>query len=384
MDAKSRTLPLDKERRGAAFWQAEPSLARSRTEQDEHGHMKRALITGVSGQDGSYLAEYLLERNYDVFGLTRVSVARHRFENLSGVMDHPRLQLLQGDMQDQGSLESAVRKAEPDEVYHLAALSYVPDSWKYPTYAMDVNAGGTVRMLEAVRKFARRARFYQASTSEMYGNIPQSPQNEDTLFAPNSPYGAAKVAAHCTAVSYRKGHGMYVACGILFSHKSPRCGDQFLLKQVPLHAVKVANGLTKEKLKIRNLDSVCDWGWAPEYVPTMHAMLQQLMPEDWVIGQGEGFTVKELLDTAFGAFAGRRLEWRNWVEVVPNSDDVTVVRTNLVADSSKAKAQLGWNPQVRFTELVKRMVRWAEVKLGLRVEPDVPPRVFGAQSRTSR
>jgi GDPmannose 4,6-dehydratase len=322
--------------------------------------LRRALITGISGQDGSYLAEHLLGLDYTVFGLTRVSAVRQEYQNLSRIMGHLKLHLLQGDVQDIGSLELAVRTAHPDEVYHLAAVSYVPDSWKYPVYALDVNAGGAARILEAARKIAPDARVYQASTSEMYGRIHASPQNEDSPFAPNSPYAAAKIAAHYIARSYREEYGMYVACGILFSHKSPRCGEQFLLKRIPLHALKIAKGLTTEKLLLRNLDSVCDWGWAPEYAQIMHSILQQPGPEDWVIGQGEGFTVRDLLDSTFG---GLHLDWREWVEVVSNSDDLIVTRTNLIADPSKARARLGWNPRIRFPDLMERMNKWAEARL---------------------
>jgi len=308
---------------------------------------RRALVTGVTGQDGSYLAEFLLDRGYKVFGLVRrTSALRHeRIEHLEG-----RLELLTGDLTDQGSLYRALDLAQPHEVYNLAAQSFVPTSWSEPVLTAEVTALGPMRLLEALRLVAPEARFYQASTSEMFGKAPP-PQRETTPFHPRSPYGVAKVYAHFATVNHRESYGTFAVSGILFNHESPRRGEEFVTRKVTRAVGRIAAGLQHE-LRLGNLDARRDWGDARDFVRAMWAMLQQDEPRDYVIATGVTHSVRELVQLAF-ARAG--LEWRQHVRV-----DEDLLRPaevdHLVGDASLAHAELGWRPLVDFETLIADMV----------------------------
>jgi len=324
---------------------------------------KRALITGVSGQDGSYLSELLLEAGYEVWGLSRLTAHRsENLQNLKSCIGKKGFHLIYGDMSDGGSLEEAVRQSKPDEVYNLAAHAYVPASWDRPEIVTDVNYTGVVRLLEAVRRQSPKARVYQASTSEMFGNAKESPQNEKTKFMPESPYAMTKVAAHELAEMYRERYGLWVTCGILFSHKSERCGEQFLLRRLPKYVVELnrtlfnsSNGHTKPNpMVLSNLDSKCDWGYAPEYVEMIWKMLQAPSPGTWVVGTGETHTVQELISETFRQI---NQDWKPWIRVKENTE--AVVRTNLCADTHKVKKEFGWVAKTRFKGLVEKMYEHA-------------------------
>jgi len=308
---------------------------------------RRALVTGVTGQDGSYLAEFLLERGYEVWGLVRRSASSNQ-ERLEGVRE--RLHLVNGDLLDQSSLMSALAEARPDEVYNLAAQSFVPTSWSEPVFTAEATALGVTRLLEAIRAVAPEARFYQASTSEMFGKA-APPQSEATPFHPRSPYGVAKVYGHWATVNYRESYGMYAASGILFNHESPRRGREFVTRKVTRGAARIACGL-EDHVRLGNLEARRDWGYAGDYVRAMWLMLQQDEPRDYVIATGETHSVRELCEVAFAA-AG--LDWQAHVRL----DDALLRPAevdHLVGDPTRAREELGWTPEVGFEELVGRMV----------------------------
>ena len=309
---------------------------------------KRALITGITGQDGSYLAELLLSRGYEVYGMVR-RASVERFDRISHIQD--RITLVQGDLTDQSSLDSAVQSTVPDEVYNLAAQSFVPTSWNQPTLTGEVTGLGATRVLEAVRKIKPDARFYQASSSEMFGKVRDVPQTEQTPFYPRSPYGVAKVYAHYITINYRESYNLYACSGILFNHESPRRGLEFVTRKITNGVARIKLGLSKE-LRLGNLDAKRDWGYAGDYVEAMWLMLQQDAPDDFVVATGHTHTVKEFVEAAFGA-AG--LDWQKYVVIDPKFIRPAEVEL-LIGDPAKAKKKLGWEPKVSFEELVKMMV----------------------------
>jgi GDPmannose 4,6-dehydratase len=310
--------------------------------------MKRALITGITGQDGSYLAELLLEQGYQVFGLVRRSSTLN-FERIAHIQD--RLELISGDLSDQNSLFFALQQSDPTEVYNLAAQSFVQTSWPQPILTGDVTALGATRVLEAIRIFNKNIRFYQASSSEMFGKVQAVPQREDTPFYPRSPYGVAKVYAHWITVNYRESYGMFATSGILFNHESPRRGLEFVTRKVTDAAARIKLGLANE-LRLGNLDAKRDWGYAGDYVRAMWLMLQQEEPEDYVVAMGETHSVEELVHTAFSYL---ELDWRDYVVQDPRFMRPAEVDL-LIGEPSKAREKLGWTPKVGFQELVRMMV----------------------------
>jgi GDPmannose 4,6-dehydratase len=317
--------------------------------------LKRALVTGITGQDGSYLAELLLDKGYEVFGLVRRSSTLN-FERIEAIQD--RVQLLQGDLLDQNSLLEAVRSAKPDEIYNLAAQSFVQTSWNQPVLTGEFTALGVTRLLEAARIMAPEARIYQASSSEMFGNAP-APQNETTPFAPRSPYGVAKVYGHYIAVNYRESYDMYVSSGILFNHESPRRGLEFVTRKITDGAARIKLGLAK-KLALGNLDAARDWGYAGEYVDAMWRMLQLDTPQDFVIATERTHTVREFARLAFAAVG---LDWQDHVVVDPRFVRPAEVN-QLIGDCRAARAAFGWQPQVHLPQLVEMMVRADLERLG--------------------
>lgn len=316
---------------------------------------KRALITGVSGQDGSYLAELLLAKDYNVYGIVRRS-SSFNTRRLDPIyedphMSHTRLQLVYGDLADASSVHRIVRDIEPDEVYNLGAQSHVRVSFDNPEYTGDITGLGTVRLLEAIREIPRRPRFYQASSSEMFGLVQEVPQKESTPFYPRSPYGAAKVYSYWMTVNYRESYGLHTSNGILFNHESPRRGPTFVTRKITRAVAAIKYGL-QNKLYLGNLEAKRDWGFAGDYVEAMWLMLQQDHGDDFVIATGEQHSVREFLEEAFG-YAG--LEWQKYVEIDSRYYRPTEVDT-LLGDASKAKRVLEWTPRMTFKELVKRMV----------------------------
>lgn len=310
--------------------------------------MRKAIITGISGQDGSHLAELLLDKGYHVYGLVRRHSAEH-YPRLAGIRD--RITLIPGDLCDAPSLDRAVEKVQPDEVYNLAAMSFVGASWGQPALTTEVNALGVLRLLEAVRRYCPRARFYQASTSEMFGLIRESPQRETTPFHPRSPYGVAKVYAHFLTANYRESYGLFACSGILFNHEGPRRGAEFVTRKITRAVAAIKLGMESE-LRLGNLASRRDWGYAGDYVDAMWRMLQQERPDDFVIGTGTNHSVEDFVAIAF-AHAG--LDWRDHVVVDAQLYRPAEVDT-LLADASKAHRVLGWAPAVSFERLVRMMV----------------------------
>ncbi len=310
---------------------------------------RKAFITGITGQDGSYLSELLLSKGYEVFGLVRRSSTANT-SRIEHILD--RVELIQGDMADQGSLVHAIKKSEPDEVYNLAAQSFVGSSWSQPLYTGDVTALGTARLLEAVRICRPEAKFYQASSSEMFGKVQETPQTERTPFYPRSPYAVAKLYGHWIAVNYRESYGMFVCNGILFNHESPRRGIEFVTRKISDGVARIYHGLEKE-LKLGNLDAKRDWGYAGDYVEAMWLMLQHDMPGDYVVATGETHSVREFCEVAF-AEAG--LDWEKYVRTDPRFMRPAEVNA-LLGDSSKARDVLGWKPRTPFKDLVRMMVR---------------------------
>ncbi|MBI4323476.1 MAG: GDP-mannose 4,6-dehydratase [Candidatus Omnitrophica bacterium] len=310
---------------------------------------KRALITGLTGQDGSYLAELLLDKGYKVYGMVRRS-SLERFDRIKHLLD--RIHLVQGDLTDQSSLDEAVKRTQPDEVYNLAAQSFVPTSWNQPVLTGEVTGLGVTRMLEAVRRYKRDAKFYQASSSEMFGKVHQSPQNEQTSFYPRSPYGVAKVHGHMITVNYRESYRLFACSGILFNHESPRRGLEFVTRKITYGVAKIKLGLAKE-LRLGNLSARRDWGFAGDYVEAMWLMLQQDRPDDYVIATGESHSVQDVVNKAFTA---AELDPKAYVVV-----DQALFRPaeveNLIGDASKARRVLGWHPRTSFGELIDTMVK---------------------------
>ena len=309
---------------------------------------KRALITGITGQDGSYLAELLLDRGYEVHGMVR-RASTEKFDRLEHLRD--RITLHQGDLLDQRSLADTLRAAKPDEIYNLAAMSYVAVSWLQPTLTAEFTGVGVTRMLEAMRETCPDARFYQASSSEMFGKVLETPQTEDTPFYPRSPYGVAKAYGHFITVNYRESYDLHATSGILFNHESPRRGLEFVTRKITWHAAAIKHGRAKE-LRLGNLDAKRDWGYAKDYVEAMWLMLQQDTADDYVIATGQTNTVRECVEIAFDQ-AGLP-DWEQYVVLDPAFLRPAEVDL-LVGDPSKAKRDLGWEPKTTFEELIRLM-----------------------------
>ena len=309
---------------------------------------KRALITGITGQDGSYLAELLLEKGYEVFGLVRRS-STVNFERIGHLQD--KIELISGDLLDQKSLVSALQAARPQEVYNLGAQSFVPVSWEQPMLTGEVTGLGVTRLLEAIRTCDENIRFYQASTSELFGKAQETPQNEQTAFYPRSPYGVSKLYAHWITINYRESYGLFACSGILFNHESPRRGREFVTRKITYGVARIKHGLDQE-LRLGNLDSRRDWGHAGDFVRAMWMMLQQDDPDDYVIATGTSRTIREFCEVAF-AHVG--LDWRQYVVVDERFLRPAEVHT-LLGDATKAREELGWEPEVGFEEMVRQMV----------------------------
>lgn len=318
--------------------------------------MKKALITGITGQDGSYLAEFLLEKGYKVYGLTR-RTSTPNYNRIDDIVEE--IELISGDLLDQHSLTNAIKETSPDEVYNLGAQSFVKTSWEQPMFTGESTALGVTRMLEAIKINKTDSKFYQASSSEMFGKVRETPQNESTPFYPRSPYGVAKVYGHWITVNYRESYDMYAVSGILFNHESPRRGLEFVTRKISNSVAKIKYGKL-DKLHLGNPDSKRDWGYAKDYVEAMWLMLQQPNADDYVIGSGETHSVREFTQLAF-QFAGIK-DWED--RVVFNDPRYTrpAEVDLLIADPSKAKKLLGWEPKTSFNELVEIMVE-ADLKL---------------------
>jgi len=312
---------------------------------------KVALITGITGQDGSYLAEFLLEQGYKVVGMVRRS-STVNFDRIAHLQEMEALELVQGDLLDQMSLVDILRDSRPQEVYNLAAQSFVPTSWRQPVLTGEFTALGVTRMLDAVRIVDPEIRFYQASSSEMFGKVQAVPQNEDTPFYPRSPYGVAKVYGHWITINYRESYNLFACSGILFNHESPRRGLEFVTHKVTHAVARIKLGLQHE-LHLGNLDARRDWGYAKDYVRAMWLMLQQDGPDDYVISTGETHSVRELCQVAFNYLG---LDWEKHVVVDEKSYRPAEVDL-LIGDANKAKTQLGWQPEVSFKELIEMMVQ---------------------------
>jgi len=309
---------------------------------------KTALITGITGQDGSYLAEFLLSQGYEVAGMVRRS-STVNFGRIEHIQDQ--VTLVHGDLLDQTSLIDILRQHRPDEIYNMAAQSFVPVSWNQPVLTGEFTALGVTRMLEAMRSVVPEARFYQASSSEMFGQVREVPQRETTPFHPRSPYGVAKVYGHWITVNYRESYDLYSCSGILFNHESPRRGLEFVTRKVTYGAARIKLGLASE-LRLGNLDARRDWGFAGDYVKAMWLMLQQDQPDDYVVGTGETRSVRDLCEVAFNRLG---LDWNKYVQVDQQYYRPAEVDL-LVSDPTKAKEQLGWEPEVSFQELIHMMV----------------------------
>ncbi|HOK66129.1 MAG TPA: GDP-mannose 4,6-dehydratase [Anaerohalosphaeraceae bacterium] len=321
---------------------------------------KKALITGITGQDGSYLTELLLEKGYEVYGIVRrsSSFSTERIDHLYQDPHHqPPLKLIYGDLTDGGNLSTILNEIQPDEVYNLGAQSHVRVSFDQPIYTVNVDALGTLRLLEALRMMKKPPRFYQASSSEMYGRVAEIPQTEKTPFYPRSPYACAKVYAFWQTVNYREAYGLFTCNGILFNHESPRRGETFVTRKITRAAGRIKMGL-QDKLYLGNLDARRDWGFAGDYVEAMWRMLQQDQPDDYVVATGESHSVREFLDEVFGYLD---LDWHQYVEIDPRYFRPTEVDV-LQGDASKARAKLGWKPKVTFKQLA-RMMTEADLKL---------------------
>ena len=310
--------------------------------------MPTALITGVTGQDGSYLAELLLAKGYRVVGVVR-RTSHDSYERIQHLVG--RMEIVPADLLDQHSLQSVVQAAQPDEVYNLAAQSFVPTSWTQPVLTGEFTALGVTRLLDAIRLVKRDARFYQASSSEMFGKVRETPQRETTPFHPRSPYGVAKVYGHHITVNYRESYGLFAVSGILFNHESPRRGLEFVTRRISHGVARIKHGLAAE-VRLGNLDAKRDWGFAGDYVDAMWRMLQQDAPDDFVVGTGKQHSVRDCCEVAF-AHAG--LDWRKHVVHDPAQDRPAEVET-LLADPSKARARLDWCPTVDFEHLIRMMV----------------------------
>lgn len=316
---------------------------------------KKALITGITGQDGSYLTELLLGKGYEVYGIIRRS-SSFNTERIDHIYQDPheagtRLKLIHGDLNDASSLNKILRDVQPDEIYNLGAQSHVRVSFDIPEYTAEVGALGTLRLLEAIHDTGIQTKFYQASSSELYGKVQEVPQRETTPFYPRSPYAVAKLYAYWITVNYRESYGMFACNGILFNHESPRRGETFVTRKITKAAAAIKLGL-QNKLYLGNLDAKRDWGHAQDYVEAMWLMLQQDEPDDYVIATGETHSIRELLDEAFGYL---RLDWHQYVEIDPRYYRPAEVDL-LIGDATKAKQKLGWEPKIKFQELVRTMV----------------------------
>lgn len=312
------------------------------------GPVPRALITGITGQDGSYLAEYLLSQGYEVVGVVR-RTSHHSYERIDHLLD--RVEIVPADLLDQHSLTVVLQETRPDEVYNLAAQSFVPTSWSQPVLTGEFTALGVTRLLEAVRLVHPTARVYQASSSEMFGKVVESPQTERTPFYPRSPYGVAKAYGHWITVNYRESYGLYAVSGILFNHESPRRGIEFVTRKVSDGVARIKLGLARE-VRLGNLDARRDWGFAGDFVEAMWLMLQQAVPRDYVIGTGETHSVRELVEIAFGHVG---LDWQKHVVVDERFYRPAEVDL-LQADPTRARTELGWRPRTPFRQLVTMMV----------------------------
>ena len=310
--------------------------------------MKTALITGITGQDGSYLAEFLLEKGYKVYGLERRNSSRER-RNIIEILD--KIELINGDLLDQASIIAAIKESNPDEIYNLAAQSFVGSSWGQPEYTGNVTALGALRMLEGIRQINPKIKYYQASSSEMFGKVKTMPQAESTQLHPRSPYGVAKCFAHWITQNYRESYGMFCVSGILFNHESPRRGEEFVTRKVTKAVARIKYGKQKE-LRLGNLDAERDWGHAQDYVEAMWLMMQQDKPEDFVIGTGISNSVRTMVETAFNHVG---LNYKDYVVVDPKFFRPAEVEI-LIADASKAEKILNWKPKITFKELIIEMV----------------------------
>lgn len=321
---------------------------------------KTALITGITGQDGSYLAEFLLEKGYKVYGMVR-RASVDKFERISHILD--KIELVQGDLLDQFSLVSALEKTQPAEVYNLAAQSFVPTSWAQPVLTSEFTAVGVTRLLEAIRFVNKAIKFYQASSSEMFGKVRETPQTELTPFHPRSPYGVSKAYGHYITVNYRESYGIFACSGILFNHESPRRGLEFVTRKITDGVARIKLGLSNE-LRLGNLDSKRDWGYAGDYVKAIWFMLQQEKPDDYVVATGETHAIKEFASIAFGHVG---LDWQQYVKT-----DLAFMRPAevdvLIGDARKAREILGWQPTVSFEEMVRMMVDSDVKRLGFASE----------------
>ena len=329
--------------------------------------MKKALITGITGQDGSYLAELLLEKGYEVHGIIRRS-SSFNTERIDHLYSDPhindvRMFLHYGDLSDSSNLSRLLEKIQPDEIYNLAAQSHVRVSFDMPEYTADVVGLGTIRILDAIKETQIKTKFYQASTSELYGKVVETPQTEKTPFYPRSPYACAKLYSYWITVNYRESYDMYACNGILFNHESPRRGETFVTKKIT-HAIARILNKEQDKLYLGNLDSKRDWGYAKDYVEAMWLMLQQEKADDYVIATGETHSVREFLDEAFGLV---NLDWKKYVEIDPRYYRPAEVDL-LLGDPSKAKEKLGWKPKTTFKELVKIMLEYDLKSVGLSLD----------------
>ncbi|HET6675185.1 MAG TPA: GDP-mannose 4,6-dehydratase [Nitrospiraceae bacterium] len=321
----------------------------------------KALITGITGQDGSYLAEFLLAKGYDVYGIIRRS-SSFNTDRIDRIYQDPhtadvRLHLVYGDLNDASSMNRILRTIQPDEIYNLGAQSHVRVSFDIPEYTAEITGLGTVRLLEAIRESGLMPKFYQASSSEMFGKAQEVPQRESTPFYPRSPYGAAKLYAYWITVNYREAYNLFACNGLLFNHESPRRGETFVTRKITKAAARIKLGLQQE-LFLGNLEARRDWGFAGDYVEAMWLMLQQDQPDDYVIATGETHTVREFLDVAFGHLG---LDWRGYVKIDPHYYRPTEVDL-LIGDASKAKQRLGWSPKIGFRDLAVMMVE-ADLKM---------------------
>ena len=329
--------------------------------------MKKALITGITGQDGSYLAELLLEKGYEVHGIIRRS-SSFNTERIDHLYRDPHINdvkmfLHYGDLSDSSNLSRLLEKIQPDEIYNLAAQSHVRVSFDMPEYTADVVGLGTIRILDAIQETQIKTKFYQASTSELYGKVVETPQTEKTPFYPRSPYACAKLYSYWITVNYRESYNMYACNGILFNHESPRRGETFVTKKIT-HAIARILNKEQDKLYLGNLDSKRDWGYAKDYVEAMWLMLQQEKPDDYVIATGETHSVREFLDEAFGLVG---LDWKKYVEIDPRYYRPAEVDL-LLGDPTKAKEKLGWHPKTTFKELVKIMLEYDLKNVGLSLD----------------
>lgn len=339
--------------------------------------MKKALITGITGQDGSYLAELLLDKGYEVYGIIRRS-SSFNTARIDHLYQDPhergvRLKLIYGDLSDSSSLNKIVQKVQPGEIYNLGAQSHVRVSFDIPEFTAEVTGLGTVRLLEAIREVGVKTKFYQASSSELFGKAKETPQNENTPFHPRSPYAAAKAYAYYITVNYREAYNIFACNGILFNHESPRRGETFVTRKITKAVARIKFGL-QDKLYLGNLDAKRDWGYAKDYVEAMWLMLQQDEPDDYVIATGESHSIKEFLEEAFGYV---RMDWKGYVRIDPKYMRPVEV-DSLLGDSSKANERLGWIPKVSFSELVKMMVDhdMKEVEKSLFSERNIADRSF--------